>query len=69
MKQLPDTTKVAFQNFFNTVRGRARAFYMIDFDGTTIDYVVLDFDDDPTETQRFNQNDMKKLSLKSQLTA
>lgn len=66
---LPDTTKATFVTLFSTTRGKLRPFYFIDTDGTTVNYVYLDMDYDPSETQRFNVNNLKKIVLKSQLTS
>lgn len=66
---LPDATKVLFQTFFQTVRGKMRPFYFVDFDGVTVTLVHLDTDVDPSQTIRYNINDIKKIVLKSQLVS
>lgn len=67
MMNIPDTTKNLFVTMYGVIRGRLRPFYFVDVDAVSTSLVHLDLDDDPTETQRFSLNDMKKLVLKAQM--
>jgi hypothetical protein len=64
---LTDAVKTEFQTFFGTVDGKLRPFYFIDTD-SSIHYVHLDLDKDPTLVKRYNLNEVRQIPLKSQLT-
>lgn len=63
---LSDANKALFQQFFALVRGKLRPFYLVDVDGLAY-YVHLDTDVDPTQIYRYNINDLRNLTMLSQL--
>jgi hypothetical protein len=63
---MSDAVRSAFAVHFNTTRGKLYPFYFQDTDGT-IYYVKFDIDLDPSQVQRFNVNDIKQITFKTQL--
>lgn len=60
-----DALRTAFQTFITSVRGKLLPFYFVDTDGTTIYYFHLADDYVPVITDRYNQNTIESLVMRT----
>ena len=57
LKTLSTTIQGYFNTFFDAVRGKGCPFYFLDTDGTTLDFVSFDMDENPLLTAQVNYAD------------